>query len=569
MSHAEIPVLIVGGGVVGLSAALFLARAQVPCLLVEKHPTTSIQPRARGVNGRTMELMRELGLEAAIRETGAQLAPAVGIHAGPDLKGVLERQGEGGVLLRRMRRRGLSGQPQKNSPTGPCRCTQDLLEPLLLRAARARGVQARFGCELAGLSQDELGVTATLLDRQTGARSEHRARYVIAADGARGRVGGWVGIDRHAIASGGHLMNLYFRADLRELVAGREFSLCVIDQPDLHGLYAAINNRDLWVLHVTYDPQRGQRPDDFSPERCCALIRQATGLPQLEIELKGALPWRSAALIASRYRSGRVFVAGDSAHSMPPWGGFGANTGIQDAHNLAWKLAAAVSGNAGPHLLDTYEAERRPVGLAVARLAASLNDERGLIEVGRSPLFTLWNMRKIFPYQLLGYGYSSEAIVREPGTRPGPGTTALTGLPGTRLPHVWLTRSGCTDRKSSLDLVGPGWLWLSAPRAAHWHAAGLELQHGGATLVALQLDRDLQALDGARIGPRARWRAFGLGDQGALLVRPDGFVAFRTRGAPRSAAAASHMLRELYRQALGHPAGCGSAQPMAAGLAAR
>src|SRR5262249_31492160 len=151
----------------------------------EQREGTSLYPRARGVNGRTMELMRELGLADEIRAAGERLAPAIGIYAGPSLVEVLRRRGQGSFLLRRMRARGMRGQGSKRSPTGPCRCTQDVLEPILLRAAYERGVDARFSTELASFTQDDAGVTATLRDRETGAERSVRADYLVGADGAR------------------------------------------------------------------------------------------------------------------------------------------------------------------------------------------------------------------------------------------------------------------------------------------------------------------------------------------------------------------------------------------------
>lgn len=538
-------VLIVGGGVVGLSAALFLRQHGVETLLVERHPTTSIHPRARGVNGRTMELMRELGLDRAIAEAGAQLAPALGIHSGESLKAVLDAEGQGNWILRRLRKRGLAGQPVKGSPCGPSRCTQDLLEPLLLTAARERGADARFHHQLDSFTQDSFGVHALVLDRSSGERFEVQARYLIAADGARGRMRDIAAISRSQLAPGAHQMNLYFRADLRALVAGREFSMCLVEQPGLRALLTAINNADLWVLHVSYDPAR-ESARDFTPERCTDIIRRATGLPQLEVELKGALPWESAAYVVDRYRSGRVFVAGDAAHNMPPWGGFGANTGIQDAHNLAWKLAAALAGRAGDALLDTYESERRPVGLTVSVLAASMNDPRGLMAIGSSRLQLLWTMRKIFRWLGIGYGYSSRAIVPELGSKPpGPGTTDLRGRPGTRLPHVWLTRPGQRAPLSSLDLVAAQHLLIAAEGGDVWRAAAASLAAtSGIPLQVVQLDRDVTP------APRGSWKVFGLNKSGALLVRPDGFVAWRTTNA--AVADAEAELRSVLERTLAH-----------------
>jgi putative polyketide hydroxylase len=541
----EFPVLIVGGGVVGLTASLFLAQHGVRSLLCERHPSTSIHPRARGVNGRTAELLRELGLEEAVRSQGAKLAPAVGIYRGASLREVLLGRREGGWLMRRLRARTFKGQASRRSPTGPCRCTQDEMEPILLAAARARGVDARLFSEVEAIEQDRDGVAAQVLDRGSGERRRVRARYVIAADGARSRTRDALGILRSTALPGSQQMNLYFRADLRSLVRGREFSMCLVERPGLRALFASINNADLWVLHVAYSEERGESPADFVPERCVELIRAATGVPDLDIELKGALPWESALRIADQYRSGRVFLAGDAAHIMPPWGGFGANAGIQDAHNLAWKLALVLQGSAGERLLDSYQCERRPVALAVGAIAASMNDPRGLIAINRSPLATIWGMRKVFPYLGVGYGYASEAIKLEPGVPPGPGSKDLAGRPGTRAPHVWLERAVGGGRLSSLDLFGRRYVLLVGPRGDVWREAALELAARSAVpLDTVRLGTDV-------IDVERRWpRAFGVGPDGAALVRPDGFVAWRARRAEASRAAAGQQLGSILQQTL-------------------
>lgn len=525
MSDDRVPVLIVGGGVAGLTASLFLAQQGVQSLLVERHSSTSIYPRARGVNGRTMELMRELGLEAAVRSVGTKLAPAIGIYSGTTLVDTLASRGNGGWLMTHIRTRAVRGQSgtagSRKSPTGGARCTQDELEPVLLDAARARGVDARFSTELVNLRQDEDGVTGTTVHRQTGERRTVRAEYMIAADGARSFTREHLGVRVVGDGASSHQLNLYFRADLAALVKGREFSMCHVDNADVRGLFASINNADLWVFHVSYSSERGERPEDFPRERCIALIRSGVGLANLEVELKAVSPWQSAVRIAERFQHGRVFLAGDAAHIMPPWGGFGANTAIQDAHNLAWKLAAVLAGTAGQHLLATYDDERRPVAQAVAQIAGAMNGQHGLIVHG-STLRMLWTMRRAFPYFTVGYGYSSTAIAIENGTTPGPGTTELRGLPGTRAPHLWLEHDGAP--LSTLDLFGRRFVLMAGKEGRAWiDAARTIAERLAVPLDAVRIGADLNETD------RSWHRAFGVRRDGAVLIRPDGMVAWRTR----------------------------------------
>ena len=200
---------------------------------------------------------------------------------------------------------------------------------------------------------------------------------------------------------------------------------------------------------------------------------------------------------------------------MPPWGGFGANSGIQDAHNLAWKLAAVLARRAGAELLSTYQAERLPVARDCAAIAGSMNDDRGLMRMD-SMLSMMWRMRKVFPYMTVGYGYASSAIVLEPGPRPAPGTTELRGRPGTRAPHVFIEQAG--RRSSTLDRFGQDFVLVAS--APIWTQAARRVsQRTGVPIELLSVE------------PRVR-AAYGLKATGASLIRPDGFVAWRAPRAP-------------------------------------
>lgn len=512
------PVLIVGGSLVGLSASLFLAWHGVPAVLIERHPDTSVHPRAKAFGIRTVELFRQVGVEEEIRAH----EPAGGMFAdGSDVLRVHTLAGEE-----------IGWYPPTHAATwrqgevSPGRflvCPQDVLEPILRDRAQALGADLRFGTELVGLTQDADGVTARVHDRTTGDEQTIRADYLIAADGNGSRVRESLGIDTHGAGSFQHDVSVLFDADLSAPLRGRKFFLCYIHHPDATGVLSTDGRR--WLYSMPYHPEHGQSPDAFTPQRCVELVRTAVGVPDLGVELLDIQPWSMAAWVADTMRADRVFLAGDSAHVCPPTGGFGANMGVQDAYDLAWKLAYVLRGRAGPGLLDTYEAERLPVARftvdqAVARFAErnkTAQRPQGTIvpEVGHLAV-------------TIGYRYRSAALPREDGQDhapceiPGPPH----GRPGTRIPHVWLERDG--TRISTLDLVGRDPLLLTGPAGHCWTRALPE--------VAADLGVRVRA---HRIGgdgltdTTGRWaHQLGLDDSGVVLVRPDGFVSWRARTSP-------------------------------------
>ncbi|MCQ4041239.1 FAD-dependent oxidoreductase [Streptantibioticus rubrisoli] len=510
----RVPVLIAGGSLVGLSASLFLGRLGIAHTLVEKHPGTSRHPRGRGNNVRTMELFRTAGIEPRIQVAASVLADNHGILQAETLTGTeqewLFKEVDPGGRLSRF------------SPTSWCLCSQNDLEPVLLDCARELGGDLRYGTELRSFEQDADGVTAVIGRRGTDERRTVRAQYLIAADGPRSPVRERLGIAQMGRGDLFHNVSVTFRAKrLADAVGDRRFIACYLRNPEADGTLLPVDNREQWVFHIPWHPEHGEELASFTDERCAEHIRKATGVPDMEVEITGKAPWHAAERVASSYGTGRVFLAGDAAHEMSPTGAFGSNTGIQDAHNLAWKLAAVLGGWAGPALLETYGAERQPVARATSERASARSSEHRHPGYAAAP--TTGPQRGVLA-TALGYRYHRGAVVgTDPDSAVVPDELELTGAPGSRAPHLWLRRDGV--RLSSLDLYERSLVLLSGAHGGRWYEAGRRV--GERLGLPLECHRVGPGLDLVP-EPDADWaQAHGTSPDGAVLVRPDGFVAWR------------------------------------------
>ncbi|MFK4086642.1 FAD-dependent oxidoreductase [Kribbella sp. NPDC020789] len=491
-------VLIAGGSLTGLSTAVFLARRGVDSVLVERHPGTSIHPRFRAMSPRTMELYSRAGLAEAL---DAITEPAAGSMAWGDALSDADLQLAGHSMLM------LDTKGPQPSPAGLRAADQDRFEPVLHAHAEALGADLRFGTELTAFDQDDEGVTATILDRGTGRTSRLRARYLVGADGPRSTVREGLGI---AMTGGSfsRRMSIVFRADLSEALAGRELIGCFFPKKA-----AFLSRRDSgrWQLTVPFYPERGESAADFTTERCVELIRDLTGLPGLEPAVVSMLPWDDAEALADTFGIGRVFLAGDAAHTTGPWTGTAGNIGVQDADDLAWKLDAVLDGRAGEGLLETYSAERRPVAeafvsLSTRRRAAQLTSMAATLADG-------------LPLESLSFLYGCHDY-----PEPGRAVTLVNpynyvGRPGLRAPYVVLERNG--EEISTLDLFGNRWVLLAGPDGEGWCEAARACVDG------LGIALDVYRVGGELGDPAGRWTAaYGVAPDGAVIVRPDGFIGW-------------------------------------------
>lgn len=512
MDDEQVPVLVVGAGPVGICAAVFLARHGVPALLVEKRHDTSRLPRAPGLQARTMELFRAAGLAPEIR--ALEIGDSHAHFEGGILQVNTFSEIDDAVVLEAP---SLDG--PDISPERVMGCGQDRYERVLVRKAGEYGAEIRFGTRLVSFEQDDDAVTATVEDVRTGHRRRVRARYLIGADGARSRTRDLLGIERTGRGSVFHALSIYFRApELGAVLKDRKFILCYATARGTMMGLSRLHGCDPWLAAPIYHPDRGESPADFTDQRCVEIIRVAAGVPGLDVQIVDKVPWEGAQLVADRFRAGRVFLAGDAAHVHPPAGGFGANTGIHDAHNLAWKISAVLAGWGGEALLDTYDAERRQVGHAMAEQAMV----RNRIRHGHASAPDRAEMVDDIIITL-GYRYLSSAILGAENHRVLTPELELTGRPGTRAPHVWLERAG--QRISTIDLFWDSFVLLTGPEGDAWGQAAGELARRGAVpLRVAQLGAGLTVVD------RDPLAAYGIKPDGAVLVRPDAFVAWRSTG---------------------------------------
>lgn len=468
-------VLIVGGGLAGLSAALFLAWHGVDCVLVDHHADVLRHPRMRSLAPRLVEMYRPMGLEPLLAEHGDTFAD----H---ELFTMVRAE----TLAAEHTRLDKDLDSARTVAASPCRgipIDQDAAERIVRQRAVELGADIRYGVRLAGFTEEDPGVLARLLAAD-GAVSAVRADYLIAADGADSAIR-----ERQGIAMTGpgelcRMLSIQFEADLRPILGRRSVHMAYVNRPYPQTYLMSLSaDGRRWVLGTT-DPGTGE----LSEADCEALVHTALGrqlpirlLPPIPGSSRPALRFGMGAAVAERLCEDRTFLIGDAAHHMPPPGGFGGTTGVADAHNLAWKIAAVLTERAKPSLLDTYHRERHPVAEFTMRQALARAGARLGLDIEPDPIVERTEV-------MLGYRYG-----------PAPVHGAVPGEVGTRFPHRWLP-SG----ESTLDLFGSGFVLVTGPAAETWSAA----VHEDVTVHRLDLDLP------------------GINPDGAILVRPDGFVAW-------------------------------------------
>ncbi|HEX6449412.1 MAG TPA: FAD-dependent monooxygenase [Trebonia sp.] len=560
----ETDVLIVGSGPAGGAAALALSTLGVPNVMITKYRWTANTPRAHITNQRAMEIFRDLGIEDQV------LADATPHELVGDTVFCTSIAGE---EIGRIHTWGThparEADYQLASPCLICDIPQTYLEPILVKNATARGTQSRFSTEYLSLEQDADGVTVTVRDRLTGDEYPIRAKYMIGADGARSAVAEHIGLPFEGQMDIAGSMNITFKADISQQVSGRPSVLYWVIQPGSNvggigaGLVRMVRPWNEWLIVWGYDIS--QPPPEMDDAAATQIVRNLLGMPDLDVEITGYSLWGNNEMYATHLQRGRVFCAGDAVHRHPPSNGLGSNTSVQDSYNIAWKLAAVLRGQAGPDLLETYSAERAPVARQIVTRANKSSREfgqffevLGLTEAetegemkeqieerkantprGAAKRAALVQAMELKNYEFnahgveLGQFYGSTAIVGDGSARTEPERDPelyyqASTVPGSHLPHAWV--GDPVTKLSTLDLAPyDKFTLLTGIAGEAWEAA--------AGKVAADFDVPLQTVI---IGPGREvtdlyydWaRIREVEEDGALLVRPDKFIGWRSATMP-------------------------------------
>ncbi|MBN8992121.1 MAG: FAD-dependent monooxygenase [Rhizobiales bacterium] len=514
--QADIPVLIVGGGPVGLTMALLLARQNIPSVVVERRPTRADSaPKAHVVNPRSLEILRSLDIDVDMMRSAG---PPRGDQEYSRFMTTLA-----GIELGKIPLDTPEASAVQATPTPLLNLAQPKFEAILRAAAEKNAaIELRTEHDWVGCRLEDGGAISTI--QSHGSKYQIKSTFLIAADGANSAVREFLAIPLDGNPSVRPRITIHFEANLRALLRDRPAILYWILDPSVAGTFIAYDIDRTWVYTPRAMPQIFDRAV-YTDEHCATLIRNAIGVRDVELQVKHVVPWMMAAQVATAYRRGNCFLVGDAAHRFPPTGGLGLNTGIADAHNLAWKMALALRNAAASAILDSYDEERRPIAENNCRQSLHNSNrlpdlfrlaEQSIIggtvsDAGRTALGSeISTHREHFLSPGLQLGYSYGPPVRGPAepTRYDPSAN-----PGDRMPHAWVTHRG--RRISTLDLVDPvSFTLFTRTEASRWQ--GDVVAPYGVKFVNLN--------DGYVF--ETDWlKTCGLSGSGAMLVRPDGHVA--------------------------------------------
>ena len=518
----NIPVLIIGGGPVGLSMALALARQNVHSLVIERNSGPIEHPRARGVSMRTMELFRQWG---NIDELLSYEFPKEAIR-------FIWAQSLQGDEVTRVEIK--DQHLYSHGPLGASFVTQDCVESYLRDTLqRYQEAKIQHSTEAISFEENESGITVRLLDLANNHEELVYAHYLIAADGAHSSIRKQLNINMDGPDNLGRFCNVYCEFDIAKWTGNRPSLGYFFTDPKLSNrslLTAYGKNR--WIVGMRFTAEDAK--ENFTDEYCLKEIKRVLAIPDLAIKIINKSFWTMAAQIATSYRHGNIFLIGDAAHRLPPTGGLGMNTGIQDAHNLAWKLAFVLKHAIPDQLLDTYYDERAPI--AKQNIQWSMENAKRFIDIGeainsgdtQTLKIKLDEQQEHLNYEGLdlGFIYHSKAVLSENDQTisVSPSEYIPTAIPGSRAPHVELI----TDDKiiSTLDLFEKNLVLLIGAEGEAWREAVSQLPQALSSLLTAYRIAD----NGDLIDHNNLWcNAYGITKSGAVIVRPDGHVAWRSK----------------------------------------
>ncbi|MBI2800485.1 MAG: FAD-dependent monooxygenase [Gammaproteobacteria bacterium] len=567
MKTFETPVLICGGGGAGLSLSVFLSAQGIESILVERHETTSNLPKAHYLNQRTMEIFREHGIADTIYARGTPFEnmghvawlTSLGGDGPLDSKMIYKMDAFGGGKMQAIY--------EADSPTRSGNLPQMRLEPIIREfAEKSPRAEVLFSHELMSFTQDTGGVTSRVQNLKTGESFEVRSQYLVGADHGR-TVGPAIGIELQGQTNLIDMVSTHFTADLSKHIVDDQPLLRWFINPEGGGGWGSgamvamgpkfwDRRSEEWVFHFAFRPS----DPDFDETLIVPRIRALLKLPNLEIKVHKVSHWLVESVLASKYREGRCVVIGDAAHRHPPTTGLGLNSGIQDAHNLAWKLALLTRGQAGEKLLDTYEQERRPVAARNTKWALFTFMNHFVTDAGFGLIpgappemqtaafqtlladgyegdWTRARMHKVLMTQRmefcahdmeLGFQYEGYAVVADgspaiPRAPMGDIYTPST-RPGHRLAHAWLEKEG--EKISTHDLCGRShFTLLTGTAGAVWvEAAQTAAERAGVSIAVHQIGAPGHYADRDGAWKKVRQTE----EDGAILVRPDTHVAWRS-----------------------------------------